>query len=356
MTTAVWKWLRIGQPGRRQRDGDGDRAVARLLDRADHAELDDVLAQLGVDDGAQGLEDLVAGGHGPIVANADRPARDAERAAGEGGPSSGRRACCSLRRGARRRFATRSVTLAASCVPAGTPVCTTFCGLGDGHVGALRERRPALDVARGALDVALDAGAALAQLALDARAGLLDVALEAVDGAAATALELLQLALGLLRRAVAAADLDDAVAGDQDGADGGQHGALDGLLRLRGDLLDLRADLGHAAVEATLGGLGLGLGLALGAALGRAGVGAGGLAGAGRRGLLAGRGAARAGGLRRGRAARRRAAPLAERVVVRLRAVVERRAGAFLAAGFAGVLGVVVPVVSAMGSVLPGSV
>jgi hypothetical protein len=50
---------------------------------------------------------------------------------------------------------------------------------------------------------------------------------------------------------------------------------------------------------------------------------------------------------------------LAERVVVRLRAAVERRAGAFLAAGFAEVvLGVVlgVPVVSAMGSVLPGSV
>ena len=46
----------------------------------------------------------------------------------------------------------------------------------------------------------------------------------------------------------------------------------------------------------------------------------------------------------------------AERVVVRLRAVVERRAGAFLAAGFAGVLGVVVPVVSSLGSVLPGSV
>ena len=49
----------------------------------------------------------------------------------------------------------------------------------------------------------------------------------------------------------------------------------------------------------------------------------------------------------------------AERVVVRLRAAVERRAGAFLAAGFAAVLLVVVlvvPVVSAMGSVLPGSV
>ena len=48
---------------------------------------------------------------------------------------------------------------------------------------------------------ALDARAALAQLALDARAGLLDVALEAVAGGDATALELLQLALGLRRRA-----------------------------------------------------------------------------------------------------------------------------------------------------------
>src|SRR4051794_22893196 len=124
--------------------------------------------------------------------------------------------------------------------------------LGHGHVGALQR---GAEVALDALDLALDARAALAQLALDARAGLLDVPLEAVDGAAATALELLQLALGLLRRAVAAADLDDAVAGDQDGADGRQHGALDGLLRLRGDLLDLRADLGHAAVEPTLGGL-----------------------------------------------------------------------------------------------------
>src|SRR4051794_31284349 len=49
---------------------------------------------------------------------------------------------------------------------------------------------------------------------------------------------------------------------------------------------------------------------------------------------------------------------LAERVVVRLRAAVERRAGAFLAAGLAALLPVlvlVVPVVSAMGSVLRGA-
>jgi hypothetical protein len=50
---------------------------------------------------------------------------------------------------------------------------------------------------------------------------------------------------------------------------------------------------------------------------------------------------------------------LAERVEVRLRAAVERRAGAFVAAGLAALLLVVVlgvPVVSAMGSVLPGDV
>ena len=49
--------------GRREGDGDVDDAVGVSVDRADHAERDDVLAQLGVDDGAQRLADLVLGRH-----------------------------------------------------------------------------------------------------------------------------------------------------------------------------------------------------------------------------------------------------------------------------------------------------
>ena len=44
-------------------------AAARLLDRADHPELDDRLAQLRVDHRLEGLQDLVVRGHALILAN-----------------------------------------------------------------------------------------------------------------------------------------------------------------------------------------------------------------------------------------------------------------------------------------------
>ena len=43
-----------------------------MLDRADHPELDDVAAQLGIDDDLQRLEDLVSVGMGLIVAEGGR--------------------------------------------------------------------------------------------------------------------------------------------------------------------------------------------------------------------------------------------------------------------------------------------
>ena len=49
--------------GSGQRDGDVDRPVGAGVDRPDHAELDDVLPQLGIDDALERLEDLVMGGH-----------------------------------------------------------------------------------------------------------------------------------------------------------------------------------------------------------------------------------------------------------------------------------------------------
>ena len=42
-------------------DGHGDHAVAVDLRRAGHAEIDDVAAQLGVDDAAQGPQDVLGG-------------------------------------------------------------------------------------------------------------------------------------------------------------------------------------------------------------------------------------------------------------------------------------------------------
>ena len=49
--------LLLGEPGA------DHRALFRLLNRAHHAKGHDVLAQLGVDDGLQGLGDLFGGGH-----------------------------------------------------------------------------------------------------------------------------------------------------------------------------------------------------------------------------------------------------------------------------------------------------
>ena len=50
--------------GGRQRHGHVDDPAVGDLDRPDHAQLDDVLPQLGVDDDPQGLEDLLSRGHG----------------------------------------------------------------------------------------------------------------------------------------------------------------------------------------------------------------------------------------------------------------------------------------------------
>ena len=70
--------------GGRQRDDDLDAAVVADLDRADHAELDDVLAQLGVDDRAGLLVDLFACWHGRHVSEQGcRPERR------EAGPRAG---------------------------------------------------------------------------------------------------------------------------------------------------------------------------------------------------------------------------------------------------------------------------
>ena len=71
--TPVWKWLRIGQPAVVSDTITSTTPLAWISIAADHPELDDVLAQLGVDDGAQGLGDLVSGGHGSDCGR--RPAR-----------------------------------------------------------------------------------------------------------------------------------------------------------------------------------------------------------------------------------------------------------------------------------------
>ena len=61
--TAFSKWERIGQPAVVRETTHVHAARVGLLDRADHPEGDDVLAQLGVDDAAQGVVYLFLGGH-----------------------------------------------------------------------------------------------------------------------------------------------------------------------------------------------------------------------------------------------------------------------------------------------------
>ena len=51
--TACWKWLRIGQPGVVSDTITLTAPRVADLDRADHVQLDDRPAQLGVDDGPQ---------------------------------------------------------------------------------------------------------------------------------------------------------------------------------------------------------------------------------------------------------------------------------------------------------------
>ena len=68
--TAVWKWLRIGQPGVVSETVTSTTPSVVDVDGPDHLELDDVAPQLGVDDGLQRLEDLLSRGHGLIVAGA----------------------------------------------------------------------------------------------------------------------------------------------------------------------------------------------------------------------------------------------------------------------------------------------
>ena len=63
----------------RQRDGDGEDAAVGDLDRADHAELDDRLVQLGVDDPLERGEDLVLGRHALQSRTACPAARRAAR-------------------------------------------------------------------------------------------------------------------------------------------------------------------------------------------------------------------------------------------------------------------------------------
>ena len=61
--TACWKWLRIGQPGVVSDTMTATSPRVAELDRADHAQLDDGAAQLGVDHGPEALGYLFGGGH-----------------------------------------------------------------------------------------------------------------------------------------------------------------------------------------------------------------------------------------------------------------------------------------------------
>ena len=65
--------------GRGQRNDHVHAALVGLLDRANHAERHDVLAQLGVDDAAQGFLDLFSGRHLPCIV-AGRPSKKANDA------------------------------------------------------------------------------------------------------------------------------------------------------------------------------------------------------------------------------------------------------------------------------------
>src|ERR687895_2651465 len=60
--------------GRGERHDDVDSTLLRLVDRAHHPQGDDVLAQLGVDDVAKRVLDLVLAEHAPLsVAKAPTP-------------------------------------------------------------------------------------------------------------------------------------------------------------------------------------------------------------------------------------------------------------------------------------------
>ena len=63
-TTACWKWERIGQPGRGQRDDDLDLAAVLDLEGANHAKLDDRPPKLRVDHRLEGLCHLFLCGDG----------------------------------------------------------------------------------------------------------------------------------------------------------------------------------------------------------------------------------------------------------------------------------------------------
>jgi hypothetical protein len=62
-------------PRRGQRDLDGDLAAFAHVDRADHVQLDDVVVQLGVDDGTERIDDLISRRHGVSVTKGRRGAR-----------------------------------------------------------------------------------------------------------------------------------------------------------------------------------------------------------------------------------------------------------------------------------------
>ena len=62
-TTAVSKWVRIGQPAVVSETITLTRPLVGLLDRADHPERDDVLAELGIDHAPERVLDLFTGGH-----------------------------------------------------------------------------------------------------------------------------------------------------------------------------------------------------------------------------------------------------------------------------------------------------
>ena len=63
-----------GQPGTVRAMRTATLAVGRRVDRADHAEVDDRAVQLGILDGTQGVDDLVArdGHRGPLAVRVPR--------------------------------------------------------------------------------------------------------------------------------------------------------------------------------------------------------------------------------------------------------------------------------------------
>ena len=94
--TAVWKWLRIGQPGVVSETVTSTTPPSCDVDRADHLELDDVAAQLGVDDGLERLEDLARGkACRSLQADGRRRPLPRRETARRGGPLRGRRGTAS---------------------------------------------------------------------------------------------------------------------------------------------------------------------------------------------------------------------------------------------------------------------